>query len=180
MKKILIVLWLGMVGWLSSLSVAAVEVPDFPACESPTGTIVADYSSGTHGVPGDTSTYTGTDQVYRVDDERLIQCLCIDGDVDGIQTNWWKYGYVDNDQMQVLLDQGWIYIPNGKAWGLNDEPYLAKSRDYICSYGIGGQILGLTSLAGTGSYKVLRELLSGSMAMVAFGVSYLVLEKKWI
>jgi len=170
-------------GWPGK--VEAVEIPRFPSCVNPEGTVIADYASGTHGVPGIATTYTGSDKVYWLGESQVLQCLC--PDEHGIETHWWKYSEVSNDDMKVLLDQGWVYIPTGKAWGLNDDPYLAKNSEYWCggggvggssgsgdsgsnsgsggSEGVGGSVLGLSSLAMTGSkqqaWKMLIALMCG-------------------
>lgn len=65
----------------------AVSTPSFPSCVNPTGQVIASYQDGTHGVPGDTNTYTGEDTVYALNAEQVVQCLCT-SNAEGIQTNW--------------------------------------------------------------------------------------------
>lgn len=121
---------------LTSTPVSALEVPPFTACPAPGGTIIASYSDGTHGVPGDPTTYTGSDIVYQLNQSQVVQCLCPPNSA-GVQTWWWKAGELSPDDEATLLNQGWIYIPTGATWGLEDEPYYAKNIAYSCT-GTGG------------------------------------------
>ncbi len=110
----------------------AVVSPTFPACLNPQGDVTVSYADGVHGVPGDSTTYTGSDTVYTLDEATVTQCLCtVNGG--GIQTNWWKISSLTEDQKDVLVNQGWIYIPDGSAWGLEAAPYLAQNLSYSCS-----------------------------------------------
>lgn len=112
--------------------VFAVEVPNFPVCANPQGDVIASYDNGIHGVPGDTTQYTGKDTVYSVNENQLIQCLCTDNGA-GIQTNWWKVSSLTEDQTDILRSEGWILIPNGSAWGLASSKYLAKNINFSCN-----------------------------------------------
>lgn len=114
--------------------VFAQTVPTFPSCLNPQGTLKVSYSEGTHGIAGSTSIYTGSDTVYRLSDETLIQCFCAD-DGNGIQTDWWKASTLSENEVQVLKNQGWVYVPNGALWGLTADPYLTKNSDYSCGSG---------------------------------------------
>lgn len=106
-------------------------IPTFPRCENPQGTIKVSYSSGNHGIPGDVRTHTGSDAVYHLSGATLAQCFCaINGD--GIQTNWWKASSLSVEQIEELVSQGWVFIPDGSLWGLEEEPYLAHNRAYDC------------------------------------------------
>ena len=134
---ILILLLLSIVVATSAYSVNAQTIPSFPSCLNPQGVIRVSYSSGTHGVVGDATTYTGTDVVYQLTNDTLIQCLCPPNG-DGIQTNWWKVSQLTNEEIDILKAQGWIYIPNGSLWGLDNPPYLAKNISYRCVGGAGG------------------------------------------
>jgi hypothetical protein len=117
---------------LSSNSIAlAVDVPSFPSCVSPFGTLRVEYSNGTHGIVGSGSTYTGSDTVYQVSDTTLTQCFCSSDGV-GIQTNWWKASSLSENQIDVLKAQGWHYVPAGDLWGLEAAPYVAKNISYAC------------------------------------------------
>lgn len=120
-----------------SNQVFAVEIPNFPSCLNPQGTIKVAYNEGAHGIIGDTRQYTGKDTVYQLDNGNLTQCFCsIDGQ--GIQTNWWKDGSINAQERQILINSGWKYIPNGALWGLEEAFYFAKNANYSCSDGNGG------------------------------------------
>ena len=156
-------------------------IPTFPRCENPQGTIKVSYSSGTHGIPGSSATNTGSDDVYTLSESTLTQCFCTDNG-DGTQTNWWKVSSLTLDQIELLLSQGWVYIPDGSLWGLQEDPYLARNRKYECDkdegkdghlsddgdradkkdndggigsvlgINIGGQVLGLATTGNIGSF----------------------------
>lgn len=110
----------------------AVNDPQFPTCLNPQGTIIVNYDSGTHGIPGDATAYSGKDTVYQVTSTTVMQCFCSDGGA-GIQTNWWKVGSLSEDQIQTLKNLGWIFIPSGAPWGLADTSYMAMNSNYSCS-----------------------------------------------
>lgn len=111
--------------------VYAVTTPTFPVCANPQGEIKVSYPDGVHGVPGDTTTYTGKDTVYVLSDATLTQCLCtVNGS--GIQTNWWKVSSLTRNEKNILINQGWILIPDGSAWGLDAAPYLAQNSSFAC------------------------------------------------
>lgn len=115
----------------------AVDAPNFPSCTNPQGTIKASYDDGTHGIVGDTNSYTGKDTVYQLENGNLSQCLCtVDGQ--GIQTNWWRDGSIDPEQRQILINEGWIYVPNGSLWGLDEAAYMTHNSDYNCRPSNGG------------------------------------------
>lgn len=104
---------------------------NFTSCLTPTGTVVANYADGAHGIPGQGSRI-GKDTVYLMDNGNAMQCFC-GSNGGGIQTNWLKTAGYSEDEIKVMQSQGWIFIPTGAAWGLTDEPYLAKNIDYSCS-----------------------------------------------
>lgn len=114
-------------------SIEAVNTPSFPACSNPQGSVKADYPSGTHGIVGSTATYTGSDKVYQVDSEKVMQCFCASTGGSGIQTNWWKIPNLSESEINIFKSQGWIYVPNGALWGLDEAPYLAINTNYSCS-----------------------------------------------
>jgi hypothetical protein len=110
----------------------AVTTPTFPVCANPQGEIKVTYTDGVHGVPGDTTTYSGQDTVYTLSDTTLTQCLCtVNGG--GIQTNWWKVSSLTRSEKNILINQGWILIPDGSAWGLQAAPYLAQNTSFSCA-----------------------------------------------
>lgn len=151
--------------------VYAVTAPTFPSCINPQGTLKVQYSDGTHGVPGDTNTYTGADSVYKLTDNTLIQCLCPKNG-NGIQTNWWKVSTLSQADIDSLKNDGWIFVPNGSVWGLDNAPYVAKNLKYTCIGGIGGvsdakkvgDVLGLASTGNIAS--VYFYLISGITLLV--------------
>jgi len=109
--------------------------PSFSTCLNPQTQIQVSHPDGTHGVPGDTKTYTGSDIVYAesnvLSSSSVMQCLCQTGG-GGIQTNWWKASDLSDDEIKVLQTQGWIYIPDGSAWGLDSAVYLAQNTGFSC------------------------------------------------
>lgn len=166
---------------------AQLSYPDFPSCLNPNGTIKVSYDSGTHGVPGDSNSYTGKDIVYSLPDGNNTQCLCTSDGV-GIQTNWWKTGSITEDEIDMLKAEGWIYVPDGSLWGLEKESYMAKNSRYSCSNGGGigggsssdnsssnGTVLGATTtrfgqvlgLATTGTLPAIISYITlGAIALV--------------
>jgi len=110
---------------------AQIITPNFPTCSNPIGTLKVSYEDGIHGIVGNTFQYSGSDSVYSVDELTLIQCFCsVDGD--GIQTDWWKINSLTQNEIDTLKNLGWVFIPNGSVWGLDDAPYMAKNSDYAC------------------------------------------------
>ena len=164
----------------STAPVKAVTPPDFPACSSQiTAPVIASYSNGTHGVPGDSNTYTGKDTVYALDGKnKVVQCLCIDNG-NGIQTNWWKVSSLVDSDIKILQNLGWILVQNGSAWGLDADPYMAKNSAYSCGSKAGGTGGGdnittttanLIGLAGTGNAAMLFNLFLFSVASTGIAI----------
>lgn len=154
----------------------AATFPNFPSCTNPQGTLIVSYDSGIHGVVGGTS-YSGSDKVYKLDEESLTQCLCtVDGQ--GIQTNWWKASSLDETQVNILKNGGWIYVPTGSVWGLDQDSYMAINSKYSCtsSDNIGGsnisnnttlgQVLGL---AFTGNAKYVYSIIILGFLLLIYG-----------
>lgn len=170
----------------------AVVPPSFPSCTNPQGTVIASYDNGLHGIPGNAASFSGTDAVYQISDTQLIQCLCTDSG-DGIQTNWWKIPSLTEDEISILKNLGWIFIPSGIPWGLADTPYMAFNSTFACrpaasptaTAGEGGgegqgggavlaaesvgQILGL---ATTGNILFLYELLGLGFVFLVLGLIF--------
>lgn len=173
--------------------VNAIEIPNFPSCLSPSGTLRVYYPDGTHGIVGSTSTYVGSDKVYTISDDTITQCYCSTDGV-GIQTNWWKSSSLTEDQIEILKKQGWHYVPDGSLWGLDESPYLAINSSYSClskttttttttssssdssSQGSSssssnsessGQVLGL---AATGDQPILLLLTIASLSFIIIGI----------
>ncbi len=113
------------------------EVPNFPSCVSPLGTAIAQNNDGVHGIVGRTEQFTGSDVVFSVTPDTLIQCLC-PPDGNGIQTNWWKASVLSDNELKNLQAQGWIFVPDGSLWGLEQAPYLAQNTTFSCFGGSGG------------------------------------------
>lgn len=137
MKKIIALLII-VVAYFADLSaIFASEIPVFPYCINPQGTIKASYDNGIHGIAGKTGTYEGKDVVYTLSENSLLQCFC-PADGKGIQTNWFKATGLSENEIAVLKSEGWIYIPNGALWGLDSAPYIAKNLDFSCPASGGG------------------------------------------
>lgn len=152
--KFLASLLLGLLIFLSADTQAeGYTLPEFTSCINPQGNLKVSYDSGTHGIAGRTGIYQGKDSVYTISSNSLTQCFCADSGA-GIQTNWWKISGLTENEIDILKSQGWIYIPNGKLWGLEEGSYLAKNSDYSCksSNGNGGQ--GGSSFSNNGSGNV--------------------------
>lgn len=119
----------------------AIQLPTFPSCLSPQGSLKVEYQSGVHGIAGRTAEYRGQDKVYSLTDSTLMQCFCSEDKTTGIQTNWLKASNLSENEIQILKNQGWVYIPNGSLWGLTVDPYVAYNTDFSCnseSTGVGG------------------------------------------
>lgn len=172
----------------------AVSDPPLFSCQQPIGNLIAAYDQGTHGIPGDTSTYTGSDYVYKVDDDHVLQCFCPEQGQVGIQSNWWKVPHLAAEEIEYYVKRGWIFVPNGQLWGLDESAYLVKNASYEChgvggSNGIGGSssnnsssnsssdasgvggavggVLGVSTLAATGSASsILLFVVIGSLFAV--------------
>lgn len=112
-------------------AVQSLEIPSFPSCLNPAGSVIVNYDTGTHGIAGSSTTYTGKDTVYNVGEGQITQCFC-STDGNGIQTDWWNASSLSEEQVDILKTQGWIYIPNGNLWGLSSNPFVTKNTPYRC------------------------------------------------
>lgn len=101
------------------------------SCLNPTGTTKVSYPGGEHTIAGETTPRTGSDTVYTLDADNLMQCFCAENG-DGVQTDWIRISGMSDEDIKVKKSQGYIYVPNGTAWGLDDAPYLAKNTDFAC------------------------------------------------
>lgn len=126
----------------------AVSTPSFPICLNPQGTIKASYSSGTHGIVGDSKEYKGSDSVYQLSDDTFTQCFCAE-DGSGIQTNWWNVSGLSDPEIQVLKNLGWQYVPSGALWGLENASYVAQNSSYSCK-GISDRTAGSSASSDSG------------------------------
>lgn len=169
-------------------NVYAVTTPAFPVCANPQGQVKVSYDSGTHGVPGNSSTFTGKDTVYTLSDDTLTQCLCTTGG-DGTQTNWWKVSSLTQDEKDILISQGWVLIPDGLVWGLDAGPYFAKNSSYACtsSNAVGGastgSVLGASTkavlgLATTGNIVFILTVILTGFALLGSGIALSFKRKK--
>lgn len=176
----------------------AVFDPPLFSCLQPIGTTIASYSSGTHGIPGNTGTFTGSDRVFNIDQSHVLQCFCPSDSSNGIQSNWWRITDLSEADQDFFVRRGWVYIPDGQPWGLAQGPYLVKNDSFQCnengrggnggssdggigggvngasdSQNRGGSILGASSLAGTGSTQKILVLASLGFlsAILAYRVS---------
>ncbi|MBI2611523.1 hypothetical protein HYW54_02130 [Candidatus Gottesmanbacteria bacterium] len=131
-----------------SVVLAQTTPPSFPSCTNPTGTVKVSYPSGTHGIPGNTSSFSGSDTVYDLGSGNHVQCFCAE-DGNGIQTNWWNVNSLTGQEIDILLSQGWTFIPTGVVWGLEDDPYLVQNANYSCSGGTNGSTSDNGSGGGT-------------------------------
>lgn len=160
---------------LASVSnVRAQTVPSFSSCVNPQGSLKVSYDSGTHGVPGDANTYSGSDSVYTLSDNTLVQCLCTDNG-QGVQTNWWKVSSLTTDEIAVLISQGWVLVPDGSAWGLDQTPYLTQNTSFACFPGTGApEVLGATTtdvlgLATTGNAAFILSVILAGITFLGAG-----------
>lgn len=201
--KLLASLFLGLVLFFSAaVQTEAYSVPQFTSCLNPSGTIKANYETGTHGIPGKTASFEGKDTVYNLSGNELTQCFCA-ANGSGIQTNWWKASSLTEQEIDGLKSQGWVYIPNGALWGLEDAPYLAFNSEYICKSSQGsccspttdipgpgggggqggsGSVLGISSgsvlgLASTGNTRFLLSVLFLSVCLLIWGIILKLREK---
>ncbi|CAN5281674.1 hypothetical protein BH10PAT1_BH10PAT1_6570 [soil metagenome] len=172
-------------------TVFAVDIPNFATCPNPNGSVIASYEDGDHGIVGDYSTHTGRDSVYQTTSTTDTQCYCPGNNYDGIQTDWWNVSGLSQQDITGLISNGWIFVPNGSVWGLEDAPYLAKNINFACSggqgggstlgssdpgdpsTGTGGQVLGAntTILANTSSALIFQRLIAA--VLIAFGLFFI-------
>lgn len=131
MKKVSLIALALFLPLLMAGTAGAQTVPAFPQCINPQGTLRVEYNSGTHGIPGDPGEYNGSDAVYQVSEDTLIQCFCAE-DGSAIQTNWWRVSQLSQEDIESLEAQGWNFIPDGSLWGLEEAAYLARNSSYRC------------------------------------------------
>lgn len=158
---ILALSYLSMAGGVN----AAVNT-SFPSCIAPTGNRIANYDNGTHGIPG-VGSKIGKDAVYSQGEGNAMQCFC-GTDGSGTQTNWLNASNLTQDEIKILENDGWIFIPDGSAWGLSQGAYLAKNIGYSCSStttsgGGDGRTDGLTDGRSDGRGSIVQAA-SGSLA----------------
>lgn len=155
----------------------SVAIPGFPACTAPQGDIKANYSDGTHGIIGSTATYTGSDTVFQLSAETLVQCYCPKDGTTGIQSNWWKTSLLSETDIEILKNDSWNYVPNGALWGLEKAPYLVKNNEYTCGGGSSGIVQSAVAetpnvlgLASTGDIVLVIGTGVGGLAFLLLGL----------
>lgn len=144
----------------------AVTKPNFPSCTNPQGVLKIQYSDGIHGIAGNSANYSGSDSVYTLTEETLLQCFCAQ-DGQGIQSNWWKVSSLSQAEINILKRDGWVFVVNGLVWGLDDAPYLVRNGAYDCPAG-GGEVAGaVLGWAATGNTPLVSILaIAGSTALL--------------
>lgn len=154
----------------SSLAISSADAPNFPACSSPQGSLIVSYDSGVHGIVGNQGQFSGSDKVYQVSENSVVQCFCATNG-EGIQTNFWKVSSLSQDEIDQLTKEGWNYIPSGSAWGLGDSAYFAKNSSYSCkgTGGGDGSTNGSSSTGGSG--QVLGLATTGNLNQIVLGFS---------
>lgn len=172
-QKLVIGIVLGAIifSTLGKTAYSATE-PSFPSCLNPQGTLKVKYDNGTHGIVGDSGTYTGRDEVYTLSDNSLVQCFCPENG-NGIQTNWWKTDNFNVDEIERYQSQDWILVPNGEKWGLNNAQYMAKNFRYNCIGGSSGNELGIgqvLALASTGNIVFIYTTALLGVSLIAAGI----------
>ncbi len=120
----------GMLFMSVALPAYADPVPTFGTCLNPQWNQTQVNYGSNHGVVN-VGTFEGTDTIYS-SNGNVLQCLCT-GQGLGYQTNWLKAANYSSSQIDYLKAQGWIYIPSGSAWGLEDSAYLAQNSSYSCT-----------------------------------------------
>lgn len=109
----------------------AVSLTDFPSCVNPQGSVIAHYDHGDHAIIGNPKIQTGSDTVYQVSNNMVVQCFCPENGGTGVQTNWYKTSALSESEISVMKKEGWNYY-NGEGWGLGNTGYLAKNVEYAC------------------------------------------------
>lgn len=122
--------------WTSPVR-ASVTPPSFPGCPNPGGTLKVHYDSGQHGIVSQ-GEQSGTDSVYITGESTLVQCFCPDSNNSGVQTNWWQVDELSQADIDYFKSLGWVFIPDGSAWGLNSVFYFAYNTSFSCGSGGGG------------------------------------------
>src|SRR3989304_9651624 len=138
-----LILLLGLLSFASEPNAQSAP-PEFPACTNPGGTLRISYADGEHAIVGESGLRVGADAVYDLEGGNVQQCFCsVDGS--GVQTNWWKISSLDQDEIDTLVNLGWVFVPSGTPWGLDASGYMAFNSPYAC----GGS--GITTTSSSGS-----------------------------
>lgn len=177
MKKGIIFVSLVIILLANANAASAEQGSEFPSCIAPQGKLIANYDNGTHGIIGQGSRI-GKDSVYLLDNGNTAQCFCsVNGH--GIQTNWQKTSSLTQDEIKILENEGWIFVPDGTAWGLPEGSYLAKNSDYACysssttNSSSGTSIVQSASgnLASTGNILFIAQILGLGVLFSLIGIA---------
>lgn len=183
----------GLLSFVGVKNAYATTTPTFPLCINAEGTLKVQYDNGTHGIVGRTENYNGSDAVYLTSGNNAMQCFCPENG-QGVQTNWWKVSSLSDEEIQIKKNEGWLYVQNGAAWGLDDASYLAKNSDYSCkgtltsSSNTGGSSSGpssvltastnaITQLASTGNLTIIISLIGFGITSFISGLLLLKIKK---
>jgi len=150
----------------------AVSTPDFGSCLNPQVAASQVNNGDNHGVVGQITSYKGTDSIYTLSNGNVLQCLCPDNG-SGVQTNWLKVNDLSEAEVNVLENDGWIYVATGSSWGLEDVPYLAKNSDFSCRSGSSSN--SSSSSSSSSESKVESQVLSLASTGNAFAIYGLIL-----
>lgn len=116
----------------AALPVQANTTPDFGTCLNPQWSQKqVNYNSNNGNGVVNVGSFSGTDTIYSANGN-ILQCLCTNAG-QGYQTNWLKVSGYSNSEIDMLKAQGWIYVPDGSQWGLDETAYLAKNSTYTCT-----------------------------------------------
>jgi hypothetical protein len=183
----ILILLLATAQYLSPSIAFAYTVPSFPSCVNPQGILAASYDDGVHGIAGNSAEMRGGDKVYQLNaNEQVMQCFCPENG-NGVQTNWIKVSTVSDEESKTLQHDGWVFIADGSAWGLDQAPYLAKNSDYGCksttttssnstntsvsnNVGSSNPIQSVLGLASTGNILFLYALATVGFVSLASGL----------
>lgn len=148
---------------------------NFASCDSPSGSLTANYHQGEHAIVGTQNLQSGSDQVYDQGQDNYTQCFCPTTSTTGIQTNWLAAGQLSKEEINVLITQGWTYFDDGAGWGLSDQPYLANNLNFSCNKGGGGSTNnnGSNGSSGTSSTNTSSTSSAGGQGGSVLGISSL-------
>jgi len=132
-RKLLIPIALFVLSLLTPSSASAqASPPTFASCSSPQATLRVSYPEGQHAIVGQNALQSGSDIVYDINVDQVLQCFCSDTG-NGTQTNWWKADSLTQDEIDTLVKLGWHFVPSGSIWGLDSGAYVALNSDYACA-----------------------------------------------
>lgn len=127
-----IILFLFVTLIVSAQPVMAYEVTDFGSCLNPQASASQVNTGSDHGVVGyPNQGFSGTDSIYSLDSNNVMQCLCADNG-QGYQTTWLSTNNYSDSELSTFESQGWTYFADASNWGLTGS-YLAKTDTYSCT-----------------------------------------------